>query len=383
MVSAREISPVPATVRGAVLQRMVGLVNRPARRRVQQHYALAIFKPDRIGDFVLALGAIRLLVRHFGADQCVLIISSMVRALAAREFPDTPLLLVPPLYLSFRPASIWSAVKLRHQFGGMRFNQLVCLRNQRWRWDNLLLHWVDAAQPYGLENAAAYHLGNAYEMRFLNQDAYPNLTTDGLCCELEAHRTVIQKLLHKPLASETVLPGFRSLSAQSGVNLLVSPFSSKHLKDFPESLLMDVLLALHAKHGFPIELSYAPYQTERGRALEAKIKQKGLRVVSGDVTSEGEYLNRVANARAVLTVDTATAHIATALDLPTVVVLGGGHFGLFGPWRKSARQVWVTKHLPCYHCNWLCHEPEPYCITRIPSDSIVQAMELAMGHAHS
>jgi ADP-heptose:LPS heptosyltransferase len=354
---------------------MAGFVNRPAQRRAQRQYSLAIFKPDRIGDFVLALGAIRLLVDHFGSGQCVLIVSSMAQSLAAREFPGTQLVVVPPFDLSLRPASIWSGLKLRHQIGGMRFDKLVCLRHQRLRWQNLLLHWVEAAQPYGLENAAGYHLGAGSEMRFSVQEMYPSAAGHGMCCELEAHRAVIQGLMDKPVATTAVLPKFRSLTANGGPNLLVSPFSSSQLKDLPEGLLLAVLVALDAKYGFPIELSYAPDQMERGRALEAKIAQNGLRVVAARATSVVDYMDRVASACAVLTADTATVHIAVALDLPTVVVLGGGHYGLYGPWRKSARQVWVTAPLPCFHCNWVCTEAEAYCITHIKAGSILHAMD--------
>ena len=111
-------SPAPSTVRGRVLQVLVGLVNRPARRRVQKRCALAVFKPDRIWDCVLALGAIQLMVIHNGAGQCVLITASMTRPFAERELPDTPLLVVPPFVLPLRPASIWSALKLRNSSTG-------------------------------------------------------------------------------------------------------------------------------------------------------------------------------------------------------------------------------------------------------------------------
>src|SRR5438552_3873027 len=56
---------------------------------------VAIVKLDRLGDFVLALGAIKLLVRHFGPERCVLIVSSAAAALAQREFPDVERMILP------------------------------------------------------------------------------------------------------------------------------------------------------------------------------------------------------------------------------------------------------------------------------------------------
>jgi hypothetical protein len=47
--------------------------------------AVTFFKPDRIGDFVLATGAIRFCSRVFGGNSQVLAVSSMVAPLAPRD----------------------------------------------------------------------------------------------------------------------------------------------------------------------------------------------------------------------------------------------------------------------------------------------------------
>ena len=54
-----------------------------------------------------------------------------------------------------------------------------------------------------------------------------------------------------------------------------------------------------------------------------------------------EFVNLIAGAEMVLTVDTAAAHFATALDRPTLVLFSGLHRGMFGPWRRSERQSWL------------------------------------------
>ena len=63
--------------------------------------------------------------------------------------------------------------------------------------------------------------------------------------------------------------------------------------------------------------------------------------------------------------DTGAVHIAAALSIPSVCVVGGGHFGRFLPYlseraedRPSPRPVFHK--MDCYGCNWLCiHEIEP------------------------
>src|SRR5688500_441975 len=55
---------------------------------------VAIVKLDRLGDFVLALGAVRRLLAHFGPDS-LLVISAVAEPLAAREFPEVPRIVMP------------------------------------------------------------------------------------------------------------------------------------------------------------------------------------------------------------------------------------------------------------------------------------------------
>jgi ADP-heptose:LPS heptosyltransferase len=70
-----------------------------------------------------------------------------------------------------------------------------------------------------------------------------------------------------------------------------------------------------------------------------------------------ELLDWMKHAAAVLSNDTGPAHLAIALGTPTVVVLGGGHFGSFVPYPPQATPAtarFVYHEMPCYHCFWRC-----------------------------
>jgi ADP-heptose:LPS heptosyltransferase len=71
-----------------------------------------------------------------------------------------------------------------------------------------------------------------------------------------------------------------------------------------------------------------------------------------------ELFDLIKHAKAVVTNDSGPAHVSIALGTPTVVVVGGGHFGCFVPYPAKltppgARFVWHK--MPCYHCFWRCH----------------------------
>jgi len=76
-----------------------------------------------------------------------------------------------------------------------------------------------------------------------------------------------------------------------------------------------------------------------------------------------------------LSVDTGLAHISLALRVPTVVLVGGGHPGRFFPWPGNHPQVALNASMPCEGCGNRCHLAEALCVTRIPSDDIVQAYQ--------
>jgi len=54
-----------------------------------------------------------------------------------------------------------------------------------------------------------------------------------------------------------------------------------------------------------------------------------------------KFIDLLAGAECVVTVDTAAAHAATALDCRTLVLFSGKHQGMFAPWIRSSRQQWL------------------------------------------
>jgi hypothetical protein len=71
--------------------------------------------------------------------------------------------------------------------------------------------------------------------------------------------------------------------------------------------------------------------------------------------------------------DSAIAHMAAALDVPHVVVLGGGHFGRFLPY--SATTSIVCLPLECYGCSWSCKYSVPYCTKEVSPQVLLEAVQ--------
>ncbi len=68
--------------------------------------------------------------------------------------------------------------------------------------------------------------------------------------------------------------------------------------------------------------------------------------------------------------DTSIAHFAAAVSIPTVVILGGGHFGRFFPYPNFKHVKAIYKKLSCYNCNWKCTKPTNECIQNISVEDV-------------
>ncbi len=59
-------------------------------------------------------------------------------------------------------------------------------------------------------------------------------------------------------------------------------------------------------------------------------------------------------------------HIAVAVNVPTVCILGGGHYGRFMPYGNEDIHKYVIKKMDCFQCNWKCKYNSVRCIAEIP-----------------
>jgi ADP-heptose:LPS heptosyltransferase len=97
----------------------------------------------------------------------------------------------------------------------------------------------------------------------------------------------------------------------------------------------------------------------------------------------------LSNAQLLVTNDTSAPHIAAACGVPTVCILGGGHYGRFMPYkveREDGRPIprEIINQMPCFGCNWHCiyerakNTPVP-CIGGISVPDVWNAISEVLG----
>ncbi len=182
-----------------------------------------------------------------------------------------------------------------------------------------------------------------------------------------------QWTLPQALAEDT----FACVMARCGVEMkqdapfiAVSPFTSTALKNWPIPKYAGLLHAfLENRPNWRVLLMGTAHE----RPAMAPLSSDPRIITLAGHTSLPEAVCVLARARASLSSDTAAAHIASAVGLHTLVLMGGGQYGRFYPYPNAEgpmRNWTLTHEMPCFQCNWLCRyrqfsrRPAP-CVERI------------------
>lgn len=342
------------------------------------HYKVAIFKHDRLGDLVLAVGAIRTVVEAYGVKECVLIVSPVAGELARLLFPELAIVVLPrmrrlwKLYHWAPYVWLWWFMK---GFRDLTCDYLISLRHHSDPFYDQVYRKLSALRSFGVKQGVRRFSPGVGPVTYMYTDVteYP-VEGDPIPHDLEAHRRVLSLALNRQVLADEVVPRLDRRS-ETGNFLLLSPFSSDRVRDFPSGKLIDALRVVRKGSAVPFILCAAPFQRAEAEAFLLEARSAGLADVSLETPSNlRRFLDLVSTAHCVFSVDTATAHLAAAFDQPAVIILGGGHYGQFGPWQRSNRQIWLTHHLPCFHCDWRCIYSEARCITGVPLETIAGAI---------
>lgn len=175
-------------------------------------------------------------------------------------------------------------------------------------------------------------------------------------------------------------------SARGEVTLGISPASSVWWgRSYPPESYEPVFQAL-GDFRFRVVLLGTPGEIEFTRLIFRALKRCSNVTSIQDLVGQTPLRHLVAvlsKCDIIFAMETAAAHIGVALRKPTVVVMGGGHYGRFYPWGNP--EMNRVAHLPmdCYRCEWRCRYSTIRCIQEIPpttvADELRYILENAMG----
>ena len=318
---------------------------------------LFILKPDGIGDFVLVTGALRLLATEFGEENLFICVQSVLVPVARSQFPRATVMELPTAaerkFVNLFLRNFFYCLPLWFRLRRTPVDGAICLRSMRNYLETFLFYSARTRNFFACENILLKPEKRARSMvetvvrKLFRPELIPYPREAKVPLEIEAHRRLAAQILDRPVVPDEVWPILRPTLQTSKDCWVCAPVTSA-AKVYPFALWKDTLCALKPdSEAKEILLVGSEPQRPQLEEMQVLLREAGFARacvhIPGDLT---EFLNLVAGAQLILSVDTAAAHFATALDKPCVVLFSGLHRGMFGPWRRSPRQQWLLPEAP-------------------------------------
>ncbi len=174
------------------------------------------------------------------------------------------------------------------------------------------------------------------------------------------HYAFVSTLAGREIKPETPRIDWRETSPPieglgEGGYIVLNPGSNEPGRRWPLARYLDVARRLR-KEGHRVVFVGKPGETQGEGGLRALSSDPGVIDLCGR-TSLPELMDLMKGATAVISNDSGPAHLSIALGAPTVVIVGGGHFGCFFPYPPAIapdHARFVYEEMECYHCFWRC-----------------------------
>ncbi len=334
-----------------------------------------IYKPDAIGDFVLATGAIREILKREDRPW-VLITSPAVADFACEQFPGLEVVSMRGAYEEGLLRSWKRLASLRSFARGHRVDTLLCLRHTRNGFDQVILHWLAPRHSHACVDAPIFPPlpGKARYFRFDHEIPYPSHRERDLPLEITAHRSLLEHWHGGPVGDLTPVLNHHSTRPQPAPYILVFPATRSRLRNYPPNRLANALRsAIPPEDSTSIIIMGLPEESPIINALAGELSElKRVGVIFP--SSLSDLMCWIRHSRAVVSMDSAPAHFAITFRRPGVFLLAAGQWGHFAPWQTCDNQLWLSTRPACQGCNWICPFPEPHCITSIQELEIASAL---------
>jgi len=317
-----------------------------------------LFKPDGIGDFFLASGVVRLMAREFGEENLIIAVLPIMESVVKGQFPRSKVVSL-PIRKKRVILNVFAANLLRCFFSwlsllGKRVDVSISLRHMRDYLQSFLFCTVRSPRRILASNLL---LGNGRPVRRWTESALERLFSleitrypkgsDGVPSELEANRLLASVALRRDVNLLEIWPELKPVGGPpiEGSYSVCAPFSSDVWKNFPEQRWCELFHELKRRGQLVhLVLTGSSDQLPRLSDFSRLLRESSGEPLSTSIEIASDlqgFIDLLAGANVVFTVDTAAAHAATALDCRTLVLFSGLHQGMFGPWNSSPRQQWV------------------------------------------
>ena len=358
-------------------------------------FRILLMRFDFIGDFVLWLDAAKELRRHFqkGKYEITLIGNDLWTDFAASSPNFDHVWPLNRKSFLNNPVYRFSVMKRVREAGfGVAINPTF---SREFLVGDSIIHASEAPRRIGwvgdLSNIKPWQ-------KKISDYWYTELvrSSDQSMMELERNAEFIRGL---GIASfQASLPELPPLSAQTWIDrkyFVLAPGASWSGRHWSLDSFTSIANKLQKKTGWIPVIVGSSSEIVLGLELEKLLTPEANCKNLVGKTSVSEMLSVIASSSFVFGNETAAVHCAAAARVPSVCVLGGGHFGRFLPYRlasssDSSHQFYPTalfRKMDCFGCNWNCiyeHPPDAAvpCISAITVDEVWRTIETSLETIH-
>lgn len=351
--------------------------------------SVLLLKNDDIGDFLTFLPVAAELRRRYPAEKYFIlaVVNPTVRRLAEDSALFDAVLSLP----RYRSPWQWRRARLPFLFWNLRRHAVII--------DATLAHSLWEQLPGhapAQECSIAFHHKEWWDHLFpelnkqqqqLFQYQIPVKNSDNIFSAyekilyaLDPNSTVqITKSCEQPLAV-IIQKRLNPLAGQRYIALAIGAGQQK--KIWPTEYYAALIKQLHLEHPACIPVLLG---TDKERQLGEQIiaSAPSAMIKNGCGIYELETTFRIiSQAKLLIANDTSLAHAGAMLRIPTIIIAGGGHWGLFVPYPAGMEGVWVstvsTNDHTCFGCGWHCSRggdaPAP-CIKAISVNQVLAAVQ--------
>lgn len=183
------------------------------------------------------------------------------------------------------------------------------------------------------------------------------------------------------------IPDIRELSVLPPMQLpadyyVVIPGASVSSRVWPSANFSALIDKIYKQTGLTAVVCGGTAEKDIGRFIERGTSVPLVNLITH--TSLLELVATISKAHFLVGNETGAVHLAAALRVPSVCILGGGHFGRFIPYSQNSENIRqlvtpVFHKMECFGCNWRCiynsdHGTAACCVEKITLDSVFFAI---------
>ena len=151
--------------------------------------------------------------------------------------------------------------------------------------------------------------------------------------------------------------------------IIVNPGASDHSRVWPVGNFINLINNILKSKKIVIYICGSNQDKEIGEKIKEKIPNKNLKNITGK-TSIIELIELIRLSKLVIANDSASVHIANAVETNSICISGGNNFGRFVPYPKEFKYAPKTIYdQNCLKNNWSCFI-ENNCINKVSEDVV-------------